>query len=407
MKNYSTQTGNTKPLQKSRALKQCAVARQGIASKIGIGFADSISGGIVGNTLAYDVIIKELGKTTNDTIDNVVYAFDQIRYLGGDSCKYESGLYFYHANHLSSTQLITDMYGSISQAVLYNPWGTIISEFRADWKLDTIPRYLFNAKELDEENGMYYYSARYYAPPTFISRDPAFEARHWLNPYHYCSNNPLNRIDPTGLFDIETGTIEKGDNLTKITKQINEKYGTKLTISDIAKANNIEDANKIQVGNKIALPGQNSELNFDLKSLNVTDATYGIDMPGLSWEATSGKDGYQSSEFQSVANKGPIPEGSYTVDPARTQSYSSTSTWDRLKGNIGLGTWPGGTESWGDTRTWLTPMKGTNTYGRSGFSIHGGTTPGSAGCIDLTKNNNSFHSWLKSYGKPVKLNVKY
>ena len=35
--------------------------------------------------------------------------------------------------------------------------------------------YAFNAKELDEENGMYYYSARYYAPPTFISRDPLFE----------------------------------------------------------------------------------------------------------------------------------------------------------------------------------------------------------------------------------------
>jgi hypothetical protein len=52
-------------------------------------------------------------------------------------------------------------------------------------------------------------------------------------------------------------------------------------------------------------------------------------------------------------------------------------------------------------------MKGTNTFGRGNFSIHGGKTPGSAGCIDLTKNNNSFHKWLKSYGKPVQLNVKY
>ena len=291
------------------------------------------------------------------------------------------------------------------QGFLYAPFGELMYEHDPLWQNNRVPKYSFNAKELDEENGMYYYSARYYAPPTFISRDPMFEKYPSISPYTYCKNNPIIRIDPTGLFDIETGTIEKGDNLTKITKQINEKFGTKLTISDIAKANNIEDANKIQVGNKIALPGQNAELNFDLKSLKVTDATYGIDMPGLSWGATSGREGYQSSEFQSVADKGPIPEGSYML--GETQSYSSTSTWDRLKGNVGLGKWPGGKDSWGDTRTWLTPMQGTNTFGRGNFSIHGGTTPGSAGCIDLTGKNNSFHNWLKSYGKPIKLNVKY
>lgn len=168
---------------------------------------------------------------------------------------------------------------------------------------------------------------------------------------------------------------------------------------------NIKDQDKIQIGNKIALPGQNSELEFDLKTLKVKDATYGIDMPGLSWNATSGREGYQSSEYQSTRGKGPIPEGSYML--GETQSYSSTSGWDKFKGNFGAGTWPGGTDAWGDTKTWLTPVKGTNTYGRSGFSIHGGKTPGSAGCIDLTKNNKSFHNWLKSYGKPVKLNVNY
>lgn len=268
---------------------------------------------------------------------------------------------------------------------------------------------MYTTNEPDNETNYTYFGARYYDSElsVWLSVDPMSDERSWVNPYAYCQWNSLVRIDPNGLFDIETGTIEKGDNLTKITKQINEKFGVKLTISDIAKANNIEDVNKIQVGNKIALPGQNVELNFDLKSFKVTDATYGINMPGLSREATSGRKGYQSSEFQSVEDKGPIPEGSYMVDPARTQSYSFTSTWDRLKGTVGLGKWPGGKDSWGDTRTWLTPMKGTNTFGRSNFSIHGGTIPGSAGCIDLTGKNNSFHNWLKSYGKPIKLNVKY
>jgi len=46
---------------------------------------------------------------------------------------------------------------------------------------------------------MYYYSARYYAPPTFISRDPMFEKYPSISPYTYCANNPLKFVDPTGM----------------------------------------------------------------------------------------------------------------------------------------------------------------------------------------------------------------
>jgi RHS repeat-associated protein len=57
---------------------------------------------------------------------------------------------------------------------------------------------MFNAKEKDEESGMYYYEARYYNPPSFISRDPLFEKYPFMSPYTYCLNNPLIFIDPTG-----------------------------------------------------------------------------------------------------------------------------------------------------------------------------------------------------------------
>lgn len=38
---------------------------------------------------------------------------------------------------------------------------------------------------------------------------------------------------------------------------------------------------------------------------------------------------------------------------------------------------------WGDWRVPLIPQKGTKTYGRSGFFLHGGSIPGSAGCVDF------------------------
>ncbi len=70
------------------------------------------------------------------------------------------------------------------------------------WQNGTLPKYSFNAKELDEETGMYYYEARYYKPPVFTSRDPMFEKYFWMTPYAYCANNPVKYVDPSGEFPV-------------------------------------------------------------------------------------------------------------------------------------------------------------------------------------------------------------
>ena len=268
----------------------------------------------------------------------------------------------------------------------------------------------FTGKEKDSETGFYYFGARYMdheLMTMWLSVDPMADKCPNLSPYHYCHWNPVILIDSEGLFDIKSGKIEKGDNLSSITKIINSTYNTHLTITNIAEANGISNPNKIYAGDFIKLPGNNIELQFDMSTLKVVDLTYNITMPGLEWQGVSGRDGYQFATMQTKPNKGPIPEGYYIVNPQKTQSYADISRFDKIKGTIGCGSWPGGTKSWGEYRTWLTPCKGTNTYGRNGFSIHGGKNPGSAGCIDLTKDNNSFHNWLKSYGNTIQLNVDY
>jgi RHS repeat-associated protein len=113
------------------------------------------------------------------------------------SSYYENELYFYQSNHLGNTQVVTDRNGAVTQGLLYTPFGEVIYEDNAYWHRDRIPDYQFNGKEYDEENGMYYYSSRYYNPPTFISRDPLFEKK-FTSPYAYCLNNPLLFIDPNG-----------------------------------------------------------------------------------------------------------------------------------------------------------------------------------------------------------------
>ena len=104
---------------------------------------------------------------------------------------------------------------------------------------------------------------------------------------------------------------------------------------------------------------------------------------------------------QKMKSTGPIPAGNYTIDPQKIQWWTDQDRKTRtaaLLGFIGVkaGTWPGGPLAWGVGRTWITP-NGSEVYGRSGFTIHGGASPGSAGCIDLMGNDLRFFSTLQNY----------
>ncbi|EKB58830.1 RHS repeat-associated core domain-containing protein, partial [Bergeyella zoohelcum CCUG 30536] len=57
-----------------------------------------------------------------------------------------------------------------------------------------------NAKELDDETGLYYYGARYYDPRIgmWLSVDPLAEKFPAWSPYHYAYDNPVRFIDPDG-----------------------------------------------------------------------------------------------------------------------------------------------------------------------------------------------------------------
>jgi RHS repeat-associated protein len=110
-------------------------------------------------------------------------------------------LYFYHPDHLGTSTFLTDYNGNAYQFFLNLPFGETMAEQLGSNYYNT--PYKFNGKELDEETGLYYYGARYYDPRTsiWLSVDPLAEEQPNKTPYHFCSNNPINRVDPTGLLD--------------------------------------------------------------------------------------------------------------------------------------------------------------------------------------------------------------
>jgi RHS repeat-associated protein len=67
--------------------------------------------------------------------------------------------------------------------------------------------YKYNGKEFVEMHGwdMYDYGARGMSPAImrFATPDPLAENKPWLTPYHYCSNNSINRVDVDGRWDVK------------------------------------------------------------------------------------------------------------------------------------------------------------------------------------------------------------
>lgn len=101
---------------------------------------------------------------------------------------------YQHSNHLGSAVLELDAVGEVISYEEYHPYGT--TAFQSARANAPPKRYRFCGKERDEESGLGYHGARYYAPwlGRWTSCDPAGD----VNGYLYCRANPVSLFDPDG-----------------------------------------------------------------------------------------------------------------------------------------------------------------------------------------------------------------
>lgn len=115
---------------------------------------------------------------------------------------------FQFGNHLGSASLDLDDQAQIISYEEYTPYGsTSYQAVRS--QTETPKRYRYTGKERDEESGLYYYGARYFASwlGRWTSCDPA-GINDGLNIYRFTSCNPIKYYDPTGTNTaIAPGTI--------------------------------------------------------------------------------------------------------------------------------------------------------------------------------------------------------
>ena len=208
----------------SKYFKHIYVGSERIVSKVSVNNPDydPRQEDCAGNEITgYNVKLHSQHKALRDSIASI-YAKFEVPYFGSNNDTYgynwQDGIrrvatanqepdsygelaYYYHSDHLGGTSCVTDANGEVSQQVEYVPFGEVFIEERNNtWNTP----YLFNAKELDEETGFYYYGARYYDPriSLWLSTDPLELKYPNISTYCYTFNNPIKFIDLEGLSPI-------------------------------------------------------------------------------------------------------------------------------------------------------------------------------------------------------------
>jgi RHS repeat-associated protein len=111
--------------------------------------------------------------------------------------------WYYHADQLGSSNILTDSSGAVVQHREYSAFG---GSTHTDTTCAFDISNQYTGQILDEDTGLYYYGARYYDPGIgrFTQPDPSVPhpgSSQSFNRYSYVRNNPLKGVDPTGLDD--------------------------------------------------------------------------------------------------------------------------------------------------------------------------------------------------------------
>ena len=170
---------------------------------------------------------------------------------------------FYANDGLGSVRATLDDAGVVQQSMSYDPYGIPLGTTPADFG--------FTGEQTDA-SGLNYRRARYYEPQlgTFIKQD----LMETPNRYAYVSGNPVNRVDPTGLFDEDTCRVEHGDYMERIAIQAGVRLSNGQYISEMSNPTDaqrreawmqiaelnpyIENPSRIRAGQRLAIPEDNA-----------------------------------------------------------------------------------------------------------------------------------------------------
>jgi RHS repeat-associated protein len=266
----------------------------------------------------------------------------------GEETTSEAGTWYYHADHLGSSSVVTDRDGEFYEQIEYFPYGETWVHNKSSEEMTGVP-YKFTGKEYDPETGFIYFGARYYdarlarwttVDPilyAYLDGKPAggvYEPSN-LDLFGYVSNNPILYIDPNGQHKFLSGIQGQRNLRYGMTESFNY-TGNALTFTRNNDGSlSFGSINLWQRGEN----GKPYELDLSTKPISVLAVSARVDKDGkqdhFAMEIEITKIAEHQKDDRTTAGKIGDPVGFYAGRKIYGKSYELDKDGNRLKDSKG------------------------------------------------------------------------